>query len=127
MLETSWEAHVTAVSNAPTSEALVQALDTLAASLKIDLSKPSLVVYGYDTRPSCRSLVKALEDGLHALGAHAIGAGLKTTPQLHYLVRALNTQGTSDSFGEPTENGYYEKLAKAFKKLVVRTRFRPCW
>jgi phosphoacetylglucosamine mutase len=126
MLETSWEAHVTAVSNAPTSEALVQALETLAASLKIDLSKPSLVVYGHDTRPSCPALVGALEDGLKALGAQTVEAGLKTTPQLHYLVRAINTQGTRDSFGVPTEKGYYEKLAKAFKTLVVRTH-PPRW
>jgi phosphoacetylglucosamine mutase len=41
-----------------------------------------------------------------------------TTPQLHYLVRCINTQGTPYAYGEPTEKGYYEKLAAAYKKVM---------
>jgi phosphoacetylglucosamine mutase len=62
--------------------------------------------------------VKALEDGLNAAGAKPTNFGLKTTPQLHYLVRCINTAGTSDSYGEPTEEGYYVKLSEAFKTLM---------
>lgn len=69
-------------------------------------------------RPSCASLVAALKDGLDAAGAKSIDFGLKTTPQLHYLVRCLNTQGTNDAYGEPTEEGYYIKLSEAFKTLM---------
>lgn len=38
---------------------------------------------------------------------------------LHYLVRCINTQGTSDAYGEPTEEGYYKKLTNAFAAAVV--------
>ena len=40
--------------------------------------------------------------------------GLLTTPQLHYMVRCINTNGV---YGEATEIGYYTKLATAFLKL----------
>jgi len=40
--------------------------------------------------------------------------GLLTTPQLHYLVRCMNSRG---AYGQPTEVGYYSKLAAAFQQL----------
>lgn len=117
MLEASWEKAATMLANAVTSEALIDCLNSLVAKYKIDLQVPSKVVYGHDTRPSCPSLVQALEDGLAIWKGEAVPAGLVTTPQLHYMVRAFNTQNTSESFGTPTEDGYYEKLAQAFKTL----------
>jgi phosphoacetylglucosamine mutase len=42
-----------------------------------------------------------------------------TTPILHYLVRAINTKGTKDAYGDDSEHGYFTKLSEAFKKLVV--------
>ena len=41
-------------------------------------------------------------------------SGLLTTPQLHYIVRCINTNA---AYGEPTEEGYYKKLSSAFIKL----------
>jgi phosphoacetylglucosamine mutase len=117
MLEASWEKAATMLANAVTPEALIDSLNSLIAKYKIDLTAPSKVVYGHDTRPSCASLVKALEDGLAIWKGETVPAGLVTTPQLHYLVRAFNTQGTPESYGTPTEDGYYDKLAKAFKTL----------
>ena len=38
---------------------------------------------------------------------------------LHYIVRCINTAGTSDAYGEPTEEGYYKKLSEAYKTAVV--------
>lgn len=38
---------------------------------------------------------------------------------LHYLVRCINTANTNDAYGEPTEEGYYKKLAAAFATAVV--------
>lgn len=43
--------------------------------------------------------------------------GLLTTPQLHYMVRCRNT---ASSYGQPTEDGYYSKLAQAFRKLNTK-------
>lgn len=122
MLEASWEAHATTLANAATTEDFIKALETLVKTAKIDLSKPARVVYGRDTRPSGPALISALEDGFKAIGAESRDAGVTTTPILHYLVRAINTKGTKNSYGEDTEEGYFQKLSGAFKKLVVSVR-----
>ena len=44
-------------------------------------------------------------------------SGILTTPQLHYIVRCINTDG---AFGRPTEDGYYLKLITAFNKLLPK-------
>lgn len=119
MLEASWEGHATTLANASTTDALIAALDSIVKTLKIDLSKPARVVYARDTRPSGPVLVSSLEDGFEALNVEARNAGVTTTPILHYLVRAINTKGTKDPYGDDTEEGYMQKLSSAFKKLVV--------
>lgn len=119
MLESSWESYCTDIANVSTPTELIGALETLVSAAKVDLSAPASVVYAHDTRPSCPALVQAMVDGLAAMGATCIDAGLKTTPQLHYLVKALNTKGTPDAYGEPSEEGYYKKLSAAYLKLVV--------
>ncbi|PPR05709.1 hypothetical protein CVT26_008950 [Gymnopilus dilepis] len=119
MLEASWEAYATSVANAPTTDALIDALQTLVQTVKIDLSKPAKVVYARDTRPSGPALISALEDGFKALGVEARDAGVTTTPILHYLVKAINTKGSKESYGEDSEEGYFRKLSEAFKKLIA--------
>ncbi|KDR84940.1 hypothetical protein GALMADRAFT_233416 [Galerina marginata CBS 339.88] len=119
MLEASWETHATVLANAPTTDAFIEALETLIRSAKIDLSKPARVVYARDTRPSGPSLVSALEDGFKALSVEARDAGVTTTPILHYLVKAINTKGTNESYGEDSEDGYFTKLSESFKRLIT--------
>jgi phosphoacetylglucosamine mutase len=119
MLEASWEAHATSLANAATTDDLIEAIEAIVRSARIDLSKPARVVYGRDTRPSGPALVAALSDGLAAIAAETRDVGIVTTPILHYLVRAINTKGTKDAYGDDSEDGYYEKLSGAFKKLVV--------
>ncbi|KAM0750521.1 Phosphoacetylglucosamine mutase [Meredithblackwellia eburnea MCA 4105] len=119
MLHSSWESHATTLANASSPTDLLSALEDVISSYSIDLSVPAIVVYGYDTRPSCPALVKSLEDGLSAFGVEMRNAGLVTTPQLHYLVRCYNTEGTMEAYGAPTLEGYYEKLAKAYRALAV--------
>lgn len=118
MLETSWEAHATALANVDTAAEFVDALNAFVKTMKIDLAKPARVVYARDTRPSGPALVAALQDGLAAIGADARDEGVQTTPVLHYIVRCINTKGAKDEYGEPTPEGYYSKLATAYKKLV---------
>lgn len=120
MLEASWETHATVLANASDNDALIAAIENLIKTFKIDVSKPSRVVYARDTRPSGPALVAALEDGFKALGVEARDAGVTTTPILHYLVKAINTKGTKDAYGEDSIEGYNQKLSSAFKKLVVR-------
>ncbi|KAG0039536.1 Phosphoacetylglucosamine Mutase [Podila clonocystis] len=118
MMEGAWEAHATALANAPSNEHLIDAIHTMVSTLKIDLTKPAKVVFGRDTRPSGEALVAALVDGLKVLGAQSTDYGILTTPQLHYITRCLNTAGTPEAYGEPSAEGYYKKLAAAFKILV---------
>ncbi|VDC01835.1 unnamed protein product [Peniophora sp. CBMAI 1063] len=119
MLEAAWEGHATAFANAASTEEFVETVEAFIKSAKIDMSKPAHVVYGRDTRPSGPALVAALEDGFKAIGAETRDAGVVTTPILHYLVRAINTKGTKDEYGEDTEEGYYSKLGTAYRKLVA--------
>jgi len=44
--------------------------------------------------------------------------GELTTPQLHFMVRCINTSG---AYGQPTAVGYYTKLSTAFTELYSRT------
>lgn len=118
MLEQDWERYATALVNAPSDEELVGIYRKLAADLKIDLRAPAKVIYGRDTRPSGSTLVSALADALEATNTEHVDYKLLTTPQLHYLVRATNTEDTPLSYGKVSEAGYYEKLAEAFVRAV---------
>ncbi|KAK5658774.1 hypothetical protein OQA88_1585 [Cercophora sp. LCS_1] len=118
MLEQDWEKHATAIVNAPSDEELVEIYNKLAKDLKINLEKPAKVIYGRDTRPSGHRLVTALASALEATKTAHVDFKLLTTPQLHYLVRATNTEGTPLSYGKVSEIGYYEKLAAAFEKAM---------
>lgn len=72
------------------------------------------VACAHDTRPSCPALVEAFKSGVDSLGASLTNYGLLSTPQLHYIVRCLNTQG---AYGQPSEQGYYEKITRAFLNI----------
>ena len=120
MLEASWEGYATSVANAGSTEDLIKVLRDLVAKLNINMENPARVVYARDTRPSGPDLIQALEDGMTALGVEARNAGITTTPVLHYLVRCINCKGKEDDYGVDSEDGYYDKLSSAFKKLMVR-------
>jgi phosphoacetylglucosamine mutase len=79
---------------------------------------PARVIYARDTRASGSSLVASLLDALQACDAEWTDYKLLTTPQLHYLVRCVNTKGTEYAYGDVSEQGYYEKLGKAFKEAL---------
>lgn len=122
MLEQDWERYATALVNSPTDEDLVSLYNRMATDLKIDLSVPAKVIYGRDTRPSGHKLVTALAAALEATGTEYVDYKLLTTPQLHYLVRATNSEGTPLSYGKVSEVGYYEKLANAFVRAIKGRR-----
>lgn len=119
MLDASWESHATAISNAKDAQHLAAALQALKQFAKIDLSNRAKIVYAHDTRPSCPELVQALEAAFAACSAAGdkltlVNAGLQTTPILHYLTRTHN----DPSYGQPSEQAYYQKLATAFTTLT---------
>ncbi|KAI9209486.1 uncharacterized protein BJ171DRAFT_561043 [Polychytrium aggregatum] len=122
MLLQSWEGYATRLANAATEADLVQAINEIIAAEQIDFGKLSTkanVVCARDTRPSGEALVAAVKDGVAALGGSIVDYGFKTTPHLHYITRCLNTQGTPDAYGVPTEEGYNDKLAAAFKTITA--------
>lgn len=118
MLDQDWEKYATTLVNCPTDEELVRCYNELAKHLKVELKAPAKVIYGRDTRPSGHTLVTALASALQATNTEYVDYKLLTTPQLHYLVRATNTEGTPLSYGKVSEVGYYEKLAEAFARAV---------
>ena len=118
MLEQEWEGYATKLVNCTTDQELVDTYKALAAQLKVDVTTAGKVVYGRDTRPSGHKLVGALADALEATGTEYVDYKILTTPQLHYLTRATNTEGTPESYGKVSEVGYYEKFADAFVRAL---------
>lgn len=106
------------MANKATPEDVSKYYQDIASKYKIDLSAPANVVVARDTRASGSRLLGCLIDGLKGAGAEYKDYGFLTTPQLHYMVRCLNTEGTKDAYGTPTEKGYYEKFGAAFKTAL---------
>ena len=120
--QASWEPYATTFANAKTDEVLVEEFNKLHASLKINTSAPSRVIFARDTRASGPALVDCLVDALKATDTEYVDYKLLTTPQLHYLVRSTNTKGTQYEYGDVSETGYYEKLSTAFKQAMKNAK-----
>ncbi|KAG9233105.1 N-acetylglucosamine-phosphate mutase-like protein [Amylocarpus encephaloides] len=120
MLNGKWEEHATELANAPDEE-LVTVYRRLEAKLGIAEEQNTLrakVIYARDTRESGPKLVTSLVDALKATGISYTDFKILTTPQLHYLTRCVNTEGTLEPYGDISERGYYEKLATAFVEVM---------
>jgi phosphoacetylglucosamine mutase len=118
MLEQDWERYATILVNAPSDAELYKLFLEVARNEKVDINAPGRVIYGRDTRPSGHTLARALADALEATNTEAVDFKILTTPQLHYLTRAINTEGTPSSYGEVSEAGYYKKLSDAFVRAM---------
>ncbi|TIA90161.1 hypothetical protein E3P99_01670 [Wallemia hederae] len=120
MLDPSWEAYATALANTPL-DSLASYCSQLANTLKIDLTKKANIIIARDTRPSGDAMLSSLNHGIESVNNGSVSVqdfGLATTPALHYLVRATNSKGTNDDYGEPTIQGYMDKMVSAFNGLV---------
>ncbi|XP_044266690.1 phosphoacetylglucosamine mutase [Tribolium madens] len=117
MLEQSWEKWATKFANVGDDQ-LEETINEIIKEYDIPMTDRVEIVVGKDTRPSSPSLAKSLTDGVLALSGKPVDYGIVTTPQLHYFVVCKNT---NRKYGEPTEEGYYTKLTKAFKKLRGET------
>jgi phosphoacetylglucosamine mutase len=118
VIQELWEIIGTEMANQSSPEAVSEYYQRIVKEQNIDLSKPANVVVARDTRASGSRLLGCLVDGLKAAGAEYKDYGFLTTPQLHYMVRCRNTEGTEDAYGVPTEVGYYEKFSTAFKRAM---------
>ncbi|KAI5795436.1 N-acetylglucosamine-phosphate mutase-like protein [Peziza echinospora] len=115
MLEGAWEPYATLLANSTTDEELYENYEAIIKKANIRTDAPANVVYARDTRESGPALVASLVDALNATGTVSKDYGILTTPQLHYIVRCINTRG---AYGEPTEEGYYRKIGDAYKVLM---------
>lgn len=115
--QAEWEAYATKLANAP-METIANVYEDLIKEIDVTMENPARVVYARDTRASGSRLVGVLNTALEATGVEYVDWKFMTTPQLHYVVRCKNTLGTQYEYGEPTEQGYYEKLAASFKKVM---------
>jgi hypothetical protein len=52
--------------------------------------------------------------GVEAINGNLVNYGLLSTPQLHYIVRCVNTNG---EYGEASEDGYYRKLSSSLQEI----------
>ena len=102
---------------------MVELYSKLVVELKVNPDAKANVVYARDTRASGSSLVASLVDALKATNTEYTDFKLMTTPQLHYIVRCVNTKDSGSPYGEVSEKGYYEKLGKAFKTAMQGKKF----
>ncbi|EHA19129.1 hypothetical protein ASPNIDRAFT_212120 [Aspergillus niger ATCC 1015] len=117
MLEAEWETYATRLANAPLDK-VGDVFDELIKEIDVSMENPARVVFARDTRASGSRLVSVINAALTASEVEFLDLKYMTTPQLHYVVRCKNTLGTQYEYGEPTEQGYYEKLAEAFKRVM---------
>uniref|UniRef100_A0A7M5ULE0 Phosphoacetylglucosamine mutase n=1 Tax=Clytia hemisphaerica TaxID=252671 RepID=A0A7M5ULE0_9CNID len=113
MLEQSWEKHATKIAQSSDTD-LVQCLQDVVSEENINTSVTANVVVGMDTRLVSTALLSSVREGVESLGGQCKDYGVVSTPQLHYFVTCINTNG---SYGEPTEEGYFKKFSNAFIKL----------
>ena len=114
MLESSWEVYATELANTEPGQ-LQKVVQELCDKLSIDLKTPSKILIARDSRESSPRLSAATIHGFQGIdNTEYEDFGLLTTPQLHYLTRTKN----DPSYGEASEEGYYKKMASAFKEIV---------
>ena len=84
---------------------------TFTFDFYIILQKLAYLSFLLFNRGSSPSLCQAVIDGIEAAGGECTNYGVLSTPQLHFFVVCKNTNG---EYGKATEEGYYEKIGKAF-------------
>jgi phosphoacetylglucosamine mutase len=120
MLEQSWEKYATVLANLSTADEIYDKIEKLSKELNIDLSTPSSVIIARDSRDSGLKLTEATIDGFEVMGSSYQNFNLLTTPQLHYLVKAINTVANEVPFGDPTEDGYFSKISTSFVNIFSK-------
>ncbi|XP_026272665.1 phosphoacetylglucosamine mutase isoform X2 [Frankliniella occidentalis] len=113
MLEIRWETIASDLANIKDDE-LSSALLQIIKDESIDVTKPASVFFGRDTRPSSEHLSNAAVEGSKVFQAEVKDFGIVTTPMVHYFVAAHNS---NNEYGDPTIDGYFEKLANAFRSF----------
>lgn len=112
MLEQSWEEIATRLANVSDNE-LESTTGQVINEVNADMSLKASVFIGMDTRYTSPRLAAAAANGVIALKGTPKEFGIVTTPMLHFFVKCRN----DNTYGTPTEEGYYEKIVGAFKNI----------
>ncbi|KPJ03163.1 Phosphoacetylglucosamine mutase [Papilio xuthus] len=112
MLEQSWEEIATRLANVSDND-LESTTEQIIKEVNADMALKASVFIGMDTRYTSPRLAAAAVHGVIALKGTPKEFGIVTTPILHYCVRCRN----DNTYGTPTEEGYYEKIVGAFKNI----------
>nr|QBG82659.1 N-phosphoacetylglucosamine mutase [Heortia vitessoides] len=112
MLEQSWEEIATRLANVSDND-LESTTEQIIKQVNADMSLKASVFIGMDTRYTSPRLAAAASNGVIALKGTPREFGIVTTPILHYCVKCRN----DNTYGIPTEEGYYEKIVGAFKTI----------
>ncbi|CCI46691.1 unnamed protein product [Albugo candida] len=116
LMTSSWEDYANRLANAATDKVL-EILDHIVVTEKIDLDTTGNVFIAKDTRPSSEHLAEVAREGALAIGGNVLDFGLQTTPQLHHLVRMWNFEHYNKG-DWASEVGYYNMLVDGFKQLT---------
>lgn len=112
MLEQSWEEIATRLANVSDND-LESTTEQVIKQVNADMSLKASVFIGMDTRYTSPRLAAAAVHGVIALKGTPKEFGIVTTPMLHFCVKCRN----DNTYGTPTEEGYYEKIVGAFKNI----------
>lgn len=115
MLEQSWEEVATKLANVSDNE-LEATTEEIVNRFKVDMTLKASVYVGMDTRYTSPRLTAAAVRGVLALKGTEKEFGIVTTPMLHFFVKCKN----SCTYGIPNEEGYYDKIVGAFKKMKAK-------
>nr|QIJ96705.1 n-phosphoacetylglucosamine mutase [Glyphodes pyloalis] len=115
MLEQSWEEIATRLANVSDND-LESTTEQVIKQVNADMALKASVFIGMDTRYTSPRLAAAAANGVIALKGTPKEFGIVTTPQLHFCVKCRN----DNTYGTPTEEGYYEKIVGAFKKVCQK-------
>lgn len=119
MLAQDWEPFANALANAQSPAAFLQLVEDFTRGRNaISNSHHGRVIVARDTRPSGERLLEAAKQGVEAVsGVTAMVAGILTTPQLHWMVRATN-RGL-----EACESDYFIQLSNGFSVMCLWQTF----
>ncbi|CAG9569248.1 unnamed protein product [Danaus chrysippus] len=112
MLEQSWEDIATRMANVSDND-LESITGQIIKEVNADMSLKASVYIGMDTRYTSPRLAAAAANGVIALKGTPKEFGIVTTPILHFCVKCRN----DNTYGVPTEEGYYEKIVGSFKRI----------
>ncbi|XP_052744975.1 phosphoacetylglucosamine mutase [Bicyclus anynana] len=112
MLEQSWEEIATRLANVSDND-LESTTGEIIKQVNADMALKASVYIGMDTRYTSPRLAAAAVHGVIALKGTPKEFGIVTTPILHFCVKCRN----DNTYGTPTEEGYYEKIVGAFKNI----------